>query len=265
MQQLNSLTQALKTSPLEEIQKQILAQVKAHPQDLQARDALFKLYCIDGAWDKALAQLQTLVLIDDELTKRAELYKNLVFSEMQRQQVLRGEREAATLKNSMPAWMLELQQANSEYYQGKQQQADNARLAAFSRAAESAGSSATLGKFSWIADSDGRLGPVCEFICAGGYRWLPYSSIQQLSVSAPQDLLDLIWLPATIQAEGESWYGYIPARYPLEPDDDQAIKLGFKSLWRQLSEQLTTGHGRKVLITENSEQSIMEVGEIVFE
>ncbi|ARJ42265.1 ImpE family T6SS protein Cts1E [Pantoea alhagi] len=264
MQNFTSLTQMLKTSSLNELQEQILEQVKSQPQDLKAREVLFKLYCVNGAWDKALLQLQTLALIDDGLKRQTELYKNLVFSEMQRQQVLTGGRLAATLQNDMPAWMLKLHEANVEHYQGNTEQAVILREEAFGLAPESAGKSETLGNFSWIADSDGRLGPICEFICAGGYRWLPYSSIQQLIVSKPEDLLDLLWLPATINADGETYSGYIPARYPVENADPQDNKLGLKTEWRQWSEVLSTGSGRKVVITDISEHSIMEVGEIVF-
>ena len=264
MQDFTSLTQARKTSSLDDMQEQMLAQVKSQPQDLKAREVLFKLYCVDGAWDKALLQLQTLALMDESLQRQTELYKNLVFSEMQRQQVLTGERLAATLHGEMPAWMLKLHEANVQHYQGKAEQASVSREQAFGLASETSGKSDTLGEFSWIADGDGRLGPICEFICAGGYRWLPYSSIQQLSVSKPEDLLDLLWLPATIIAEGETYSGYIPARYPVEKADTQESKLGFKTEWQQWTEILATASGRKVLITDLSEHSIMDVGEIVF-
>ncbi|MGY8619826.1 hypothetical protein [Pantoea agglomerans] len=41
---------------------------------------LFKFYCVDGCWNKALLQLQTLGLLNDALQKQTDLYKNLVFS-----------------------------------------------------------------------------------------------------------------------------------------------------------------------------------------
>ena len=264
MQDLTFLTQALKISSLDEIFAQVLAQVKEHPQDLKARDVLFKLYCIQGQWDKALLQLQTLVLLDEGAQKRIELYKNLVFSEMQRTQVLTGERQAATLQGDTPQWMEKLQQANVEHYTGKAEQAGISRQEAFELAPESVGKSDTLGEFSWIADSDSRLGPVCEFICAGGYRWLPFASLQQLSISKPVDLLDLLWVPSTIKVDGDIYYGFIPARYPVGQSDSQDCKLGLKTEWATLSDILFTGSGRKVLTTNFSEQSIMEVGDIVF-
>lgn len=265
MQDFTSLTQALKNASLNELLEQALAEVKANPQDLKTREVLFKLYCVEGIWDKALLQLQTLALLDDALHKQTELYKNLVFSEMQRQQVLTGERQAATLQGEMPSWMEKLHQANVEHYRGDTQQAELHRIEAFELAPESQGKSDTLGAFSWIADSDGRLGPICEFICAGGYRWLPFSCIQTLSVSTPGDVLDLIWLPATLKVADEIYHGYIPARYPAEQQDDQQSKLGLKTEWVALSENLSAGAGRKVLVTDVSDHSIMEVGDIVFE
>lgn len=236
MNDLTSLTQALKTSSLEEIIEQVLAQVKAHPQNLKVREALFKLYCVDGAWQKALLQLQTLALLEDGREIQTELYKNLVFSEMQRVQVLQGERQAATLHGDTPLWMQKLHDANVQQYHGDLEQAEILRYEAFELADETAGQSALLGDFSWIADSDCRLGPVCEFICAGGYRFVPFSSIQQLSVSMPEELLDLLWVPATIKAGEEIYHGFIPARYPVGTQEAQEFKLGFKTDWPHISD-----------------------------
>jgi type VI secretion system protein ImpE len=264
MQNFTSLTQALKTASLDDIFAQVLTQVKEHPQDLKAREVLFKLYCVEGTWDKALLQLQTLALLEEGLQKQLELFKNLVFSEMQRSQVLTGERQAATLKGESPEWIIKLQQANAERFQGKVQQAETTRQQAFDLAPVSSGESATLGEFSWIADSDSRLGPVCEFIYAGGYRWLPFSSLQTLTVSKPEDLLDLLWIPSTITLDNEAYYGYIPARYPVSNTDSQDCKLGMKTQWSTESDLLSIGTGRKVLITDLSEHSIMEVDDIVF-
>jgi type VI secretion system protein ImpE len=264
MQDYTSLSQMLKTASLDDIFEQVQEQVKAHPQSLQAREVLFKLYCVEGLWDKALLQLQTLAMLDDALKKRTELYKNLVFSEMQRGQVLAGERQAATLEGARPQWMEALHQANALHYQGETERAEKARLKAFDLAQGSPGRSDTLGEFSWIADSDSRLGPVCEFICAGGYRWLPFSTLQQLNVSRPEDLLDLLWIPATAKAGDEIYHGYIPARYPVSEVDDRDSKLGLKTQWASSSDTFSPASGRKVLITDRSEHSIMEAGDIVF-
>ncbi|TBL70811.1 type VI secretion system accessory protein TagJ [Hafnia alvei] len=265
MQDFTTLTQALKISSLNDILEQVMSQVKTHPQDLNEREILFKLYCIEGSWEKALLQLQTLSLMGDKRSKQTELYKNLVFSEIQRQQVLTGDRQASTLQGDMPTWMNKLHKANVEHYEGLIDQAALSRYEAFDLALETAGKSDELGAFSWIADSDCRLGPVFEFICAGGYRWLPYSSIKKLNVPKPENILDLLWLPATIEVGEETYYGYTPVRYPLFGTVTQEVKLGLTTEWQQLSDAFSIGLGRKVLVTDQTEQSIMEVGDIVFE
>lgn len=263
MYKFPSLIAMLKTSSWSEIVEQGVQQVKTTPQNAEARKALFKIYCVEGLWAKALIQLQTLVLMDESFRKQGELYKNLVLSEMQRCQVLTGERSAATLGGPPPPWICRLTEANRLQALGKTAESDRARSEAFAQARCSHGSS-DAGEFAWIADSDGRLGPVMEFIFAGGYRWVPFSDLKNLTVSPPVDILHLLWVPAILKQGEEECHGYIPARYPIHSEDKQNIKLGFQSQWRQLSDILTVASGRKVLITDQSELSILEAGTLRF-
>lgn len=225
MQDITTLTETLKTSSLNNLLEQVLSQVKASPDDLKAREVLFKLYCVDGAWDSALLQLQTLSLLDEEMKKQCELYKNLVFSEMQRTQVLSGERLAATLQGiCRSGWRNytrptdNIARAIWRYRISR----DLKPLNLLRKAVVKVIPRANLR----IADSDGRLGPVCEFICAGGYRWLPFSEVQQLRISKPKDLIDLLWTQASVNVAGEEYFGFIPARYPIMADDGGTISWG---------------------------------------
>ncbi len=69
--------------------------------------------------------------------------------------------------------------------------------------------------FEWIADADSRLGPVLEAVINGRYYWVPFSRLPQVTLEAPEDLRDLVWMPAHLQFEngGES-VALIPTRYP---------------------------------------------------
>ncbi|KAB8305867.1 ImpE family T6SS protein Cts1E [Erwinia endophytica] len=264
MFEASSLTELLKSSSLSDVIADVLVQVKAKPEDISWRNTLFKLYCIEGLWEKALMQLQTIELIDDHVHKDTELYKNLVFSELMRDSVLAGERTAGLLDGSPPEWMSLLLKANKLHRENQHQQSEALRIQAFELAPESAGKGETTGVFNWIADSDGRIGPVCEFVSAGGYRQVPYSVIQLMHVAQPKDLLDLIWAPAHIKVNNEFYYGYIPARYPLSHEAEQDVKLGFLTRWNEESEIFSTAMGRKVLITDRGEFSLLEVTEITF-
>lgn len=264
MQDFTTLAQLLKTSHLNDALAAMLEKVKTTPQDTNARETLFKLFCAEGQWSKALTQLQTLGVIDNEREKQIELFKNLVFSEMQRDQVLSGGRKAGVLQGDVPEWMNKLNQANHLSQAGNIAESDALREEAFDLAPAIGGEGENTGAFSWIADSDGRLGPVCEFIIAGGYRWVPYADIQSIEVSQPKDLLDLIWAPANIKVNGQMYHGFIPSRYPVAETAEQDVKLGRKTEWNEVSQLLTIGSGMKVLITDQNEYSLFETGNLTF-
>ena len=63
---------------------------------------------------------------------------------------------------------------NVEHYQRQTRLAVHSRCEAFELAFESTWQSDTLETFRLIADTDGRLGTVCEFICAG----LPLTTVR---------------------------------------------------------------------------------------
>ena len=76
--------------------------------------------------------------------------------------------------------------------------------------------------FEWIADADSRLGPVLEAVINGRYYWVPFARLAAVDVEAPEDLRDMVWMPAQLQFEngGES-VALIPTRYPgSETSDD---------------------------------------------
>lgn len=172
-----NLNELLKSSSLAEIQSDVIATLKAKPGDTNARELLFKLYCLAGLWQKALLQLETLTKFAPDMAKQAELYKNLVLSETLREDVLAGKRDPGTLGNPLPEWAVLMQQANQHLHEGDYSQSEELREQALSQAPESAGENSSATPFSWIADSDSRIGPVCEFISAGGYRWVPFADV----------------------------------------------------------------------------------------
>lgn len=264
MQQYLKLNEILKEKSLDEMTQDILRQVKNKPDDIPLREVLFKLYCIEGAWEKAMLQLETTLMLDGSDKKQLELYKNLVLSEMLREQVLAGQKSAGTLDKCSPPWLEKLQQANKAWHEGDIERSDELRLNAFSETPEKGGEGPHTGSFSWLVDSDSRLGPVCEFISAGGYRWIPFSEIQSMSVRVPQDTLELIWAQAQLVVNGETFYGFIPARYPVRHDMDPSIKLGNRTEWNSMTEILAIGAGRKVLITDQNEFSLFEIDRVNF-
>lgn len=258
------LRESLKAYTLDELLDGLAHTVKKRPADRETRRALATLYCIDGQWNKALLQAEILHAINDEKVKEGELLKNLILSEIIREKVLNGERTASLLDGEHSSWIDLLQQANQAEFAGEASQADHLRSLAFDQARATPGHSEQTGEFNWIADGDGRLGPLCEFICAGGYRWIPFESIRSIKTMPPLTLSDLLWLPATLEINERVWHGYLPARYPLKVNTPTSCKLGDETRWEPVSENVSHGVGRKMWITDSQDVSVMEMREAKF-
>ncbi|WP_162271053.1 type VI secretion system accessory protein TagJ [Morganella psychrotolerans] len=136
--------------------------------------------------------------------------KNLVFSEILREEILKGKREPMTLQQELPEWMKSIWEANKLLIENKLDKSEALRLQAFENAPAVGGSGETIGDFAWMADNDSRLGPICEFIVAGGYRWVPFADIETINIVKPRDLLDLIWIHAQVKVKSDIFLWLYP-------------------------------------------------------
>jgi type VI secretion system protein ImpE len=121
--------------------------------------------------------------------------------------------------------------------------------------------------FEWIADADSRLGPVLEVLVNGRYGWLPFAALSRVSIEAPADLRDLVWLPAHLGfANGGEAVALIPSRYPgSAAQADAALQLSRKTEWRAIGPQQFRGLGQRILTTDASELGLLEARDIVLE
>jgi type VI secretion system protein ImpE len=143
---------------------------------------------------------------------------------------------------------------------GEMAQSEELRLRAFEQAPTSSGS--LDGKpFEWIADADSRLGPVMEAIINGRYYWVPFSRVRTVTLEAPEDLRDLVWMPAQLQFEngGES-LALIPARYPgSQGAGDGSLALSRKTTWEPIAEDAYRGLGQRIIATDTGETPFLEI------
>src|SRR5258707_7141952 len=67
----------------------------------------------------------------------------------------------------------------------------------------------------------------------------PYTTLfRSIGFEPVQDLRDLIWLPCEVTLrEGGALQGFMPARYPLAPGDDDAVRMSRRT---QRSEEHTS-------------------------
>jgi type VI secretion system protein ImpE len=262
----NTLRISSENEDITKLNEDLIAKVKAEPANIELRFQLVKLYCLQADWDRAYKQLSTILSIEKEATRQVELYKSLLLSERLREQVLRGERTPCGLEGVLPEWCNDLHKANEYYTLGDFENGDLYRSKALEQADAESGSAEKQGLFSWLADGDDRIGPILEFITAGGYRWITLSEVQKISINPPLEILDMVWAKAAITlTNGIEVNGYVPARYPLTQLDTQQIKAGSVTNWIQEGESRHVGQGRKMWMTDSVEFSIFDSGLINFD
>jgi type VI secretion system protein ImpE len=156
--------------------------------------------------------------------------------------------------------MLEALRALSQGDFGRSQQL---RAQAFEMARASSGK-IDAQPFSWIADADMRLGPFLEAILNGRYYWVPFQCIRAIEIDAPEDLRDVVWMPAriTLVNKGES-VGLIPSRYPgSEVSADASIRLARKTEWLTPGPDIHVALGQRMLATDQGEYPLMDIRSI---
>ena len=120
--------------------------------------------------------------------------------------------------------------------------------------------------FTWLADADGRLGPMLEAMLDGKYYWIPFSRISRINLPAPTELRDLIWAPAHFTwANGGASAGFIPTRYPgTETAADGPLRLGRTTSWAEPAPDLQVGLGQRIWATDADDHPFLSVRAVEF-
>jgi len=146
---------------------------------------------------------------------------------------------------------------------------DLAREVALAKAPETPGRGNLQPAFDWITDADSRVGPSCEVVLVGAYRWLPFDEVASLRMPAPTGLLDLVWRQVEIELrDGAALKGYMPMRYPLDehgvPPRD-ALLMGRETVWRDVGRTGVHGQGQKMWSTSAGDMALLDVRECNFD
>ena len=238
---------------------------------------LFQLLCAVRQWERAVQQLQVYAQLDPRQAPAAQACRDLIRAERRRALVFGGS-ERPGFVYEPPSWVDGLLDALRLTALGQLDEADRARERALDHAPLVPVRSSQL-QLDWIADSDSRLGPVCELVSAGHYRWLPFSDIAAWKIEEPTMLLDLVWAPCSLKlADGSAMRGFMPARYPATavtqaagrqsdptPEcEDDAWLLGRKTSWQEVGRTGVFGHGQKTWTTNAGDFGVFELGSCEF-
>jgi type VI secretion system protein ImpE len=234
-------------------------QVRSRPADPKLRVFLFQLLCVLGQWERALNQLKVASELDASALGMAQMYGDAVRCEAIRRDVFDG-RKSPLVFGEPEQWLALLIESLLRAGSGEAAHAEQLRLQAFEEAPSSTGN-VDGQPFEWIADADSRLGPVLEVIINGRYYWVPFARVNKVTIEAPTDLRDLVWVPAQLEFEnGGASVGLIPTRYPgSESSVDGAVALARTTLWSQVAPAAYHGLGQRVLATDSVETPLLDI------
>jgi len=238
-------------------------EVRARPSDAKLRVFLFQLLCVTGQWERALNQLAVASELDAGTLAMAQTYGEAVRCEAVRREVFAG-RKARLVFGQPEQWLALLIESLLVAAQGEADRAERLRQAAFAEAPASAG---TINDqpFEWIADADSRIGPVLEAVINGRYYWVPFNRLRMITVEEPEDLRDVVWMPAHLQFEnGGDSVALLPTRYPgSETSGDGLLQLARKTVWEEVSADHHRGLGQRVLATDAADVPLMDVRTVI--
>jgi type VI secretion system protein ImpE len=238
-------------------------QVRAQPSNAKLRIFLFQLLCVRGEWERALNQLKVASGLDASALAMAQMYGEAVRCEAIRRDVFAG-KKVPMIFGEPEQWLALLIESLLVAGRGEKERSAELRSRAFEDAETSAGE-INGQPFEWVADADSRLGPVLEAVINGRYYWVPFSRLSAVTVEAPEDLRDMVWMPAQLQFEngGES-VALISTRYPgSESSDDGLIALARKTVWEEVSEGTHHGLGQRVIATDAVDVPLLELRKLV--
>jgi len=239
-------------------------QVRKDPADPRHRIFLFQLLAVLGQWKRALNQLQVAAGLDDGAIAMAQTYREAIQAETFREAVFEGNRTPA-LFGEPTEWSAMLVEAlRLDAVEGAGAGTDLRSQALES--APTSGGQLNGEPFAWIADADSRLGPTFEVIMGGRYLWVPVERVAKVTIEAPSDLRDMVWLPAwfTWTNGGES-AALVPTRYPgSATQDDGLIQVSRKTVWLEATQDVFHGLGQRAFVTDATEVGLLDVRSIEF-
>lgn len=252
----------LREGRLQEALQSLQAEIRKAPADVKLRVFLFQLLAVLGQWERALNQLTALAEMDAATLPMTRTYSEAIQCERLRTEVFAGRRSPLIFGDPEP-WMALLLEALRLDAAAHPAEAAETRQRALA-AAEGTAGTVNQQPFVWIADADPRLGPMLEAIVNGRYYWIPFQRIQTMTLEAPADLRDYVWMPAQlIWANGGETVGLLPARYPgSETSADPWVQLGRKTEWLENAPGTAVGFGQRLLATDQDDYPLLDVRQI---
>ncbi len=204
------------------------------PTLVRERTFLFELLCFAGQYDRAEKHLDLIAEGSREAELGSLLYRSALHAERVRQEMFLADRTPT----GAPAPERISGTLNGE-------------------------------PFSTISDADPRIGARLEVYAAGQYTWIPFAQLSAVSAPFPQQLRDLLWIPAMVRP-GDAYAGHelgevmIPALTPLAwQHASEEVRLGRVTEFQELPSGTIAPIGQKLLRVDDELIPILEIRELI--
>ena len=240
--------------------EELTREVKGNPSNIGLRTFLFELLCFAGDWNRAERHLDVIGHQNAQAKLGVEIYRNNIKAERDRRKLF-DEGVAPHFLREPPAYVDTLLSAIEQLHAGNNDETQELldrveaeRPQLFGRMNDSA--------FEDFRDCDDLTGPILELILHDKYTWLPFEQINRIEITKPQNLRDLLWTSARIEAaDGTVAEAFLPTLYAGSsdyPNDD--VKLGRRTEWNE--KNLTVGS--RLFLVDDEAKQIFEAGTIEF-
>jgi type VI secretion system protein ImpE len=246
----------LQTGRLSDAIARVAGEVKTRPSDPAARIFYFELLSLAGDLDRAAKQLDVLASTTGEIG--VGIYEGALQAEKERQKFFHSGPRPRVLSD--PPFATAYLEAIEHYAAGDSATAMS-RLEAANEEEHSLHGTLNGKELNELTDSNDLLGPFLEVAMDGHYAWVPWQSIESLTIPAPRYLRDTIWTPASLSLHsgdhGEVLLFSLYVDSCLQEADE--IKLGRRTVWEQNPAGFTVAYGQKVLASGQQDWPILEV------
>ena len=263
---MSEALERLKEGNLEAALSTAKAAVRNDPGDPDARAQLFQLFCLNGEWDRAVAQLDALMTSSQV---QAPIWKQFqILVRLERQRIECHENAAAPAIVGEPAdWMAPLAKAFELHQSGDVAGGAALRAEALENADAPGGEIGDV-EFGWLMDGDSRYGPMLEAFLPteGDYCWVPFSTLTSVRIEKPSQVNHFVWIPAHFTWEdGRVLHGYVPTRYHgSESAEDPNLALARGTEWVDAGSDVFTGVGQRMLLSADDDFPLLEIREARF-
>ncbi len=239
------------------------AQVKADPEDADARVNLAALLVMMGAIDRAESHLNALAARTD-LGPGVLVYQGLLQAEEERRRVYEDGAACQCAPTSPESTRLR-SHALPLLAKGAIPELTEAVEAARRLEAPRPGSMDGT-RFTELTDYDEFLGPHLETYVGGRFMLRSLSEFRSIRLEAPRYLMDRVWRAAElIDLEGNTARMHIPALYAgSSASEDGLVRTGRKTEWKEIG-SFFRGSGLRTWQVDELEVPLLEATHVEFD